>query len=169
MSYGAVMTKQIDNTLRVYFHGSWLPQSKEGGWAFLLTRRNNETKVERSSLKGLMKDTTQPAIELLAVCEAFRRINERKLADRPITVCTTSNYINQGINSWLDGWKAKGWKGANKKPIKNIELWQELDKWNQEFSPAWELITNEGNHPSSLEVKSIASSALNAISSGQEA
>lgn len=153
------MTQSKDNTLRVYFHSSWISQTKKGGWAFLMTRRDSESNLQRSGLKGSATATTQQAMELTAVTEAFRRINERQLADRPITVYTSSNYINQGINTWLAGWKAKNWKGATKKPIKNAELWQELDKWNEEFKPTWELITNEGDHPADAEVKAIAVTA----------
>jgi ribonuclease HI len=98
-------------------------------------------------------------MELTAVVEAFRRINERQLADRPITVYTSSNYINQGINTWLAGWKTNNWKGANKKTVKNAKLWQELDKWNEEFKPIWELITNEGDHPVDTDVKAMAVTA----------
>lgn len=153
------MTQPTDNTLRVYFHSSWVSQTKRGGWAFLMTRRDNENNLQRSGLTGSASATTQQTMELTAVVEAFRRINERQLADRPITVCTSSNYINQGINTWLEGWKAKNWKGANKKPVKNAELWQELDKWNEEFKPTWELITNEGDHPADAEVKAMAVTA----------
>tara|TARA_A200000159_G_scaffold39131_1_gene35643 strand:+ start:12225 stop:12599 length:375 start_codon:yes stop_codon:yes gene_type:complete len=124
-----------------------------------MTRRDNENDLQRSGLKGSASATTQQTMELTAVVEAFRRINERQLADRPITVYTSSNYINQGINTWLAGWKAKNWKGANKKPVKNAELWQELDKWNEEFKPTWELITNEGDHPADAEVKAMAVTA----------
>lgn len=150
------MTKSTDNTLRVYFHSSWVSQTKRGGWAYLMTRKCNEGNLQRSGLKGRASSTTQQTMELKAVIEAFRRINERQLADRPITVYTSSNYINQGINTWLAGWKAKNWKGANKKPVKNAELWQELDKWNDKFKPTWELITNEGDHPAASEVKAMA-------------
>jgi len=153
------MTQPTDNTLRVYFHSSWVSQTKRGGWAFLMTRRDNEKNLQRSGLKGSASATTQQTMELTAVVEAFRRINERQLADRPITVYTSSNYINQGINTWLAGWKTKNWKGANKKPVKNAELWQELDKWNEEFKPTWKLITNEGDHPADAEVKAMAVTA----------
>lgn len=153
------MTQPRDNALRVYFHSSWVSQTKKGGWAFLMTRKDSEGNLQRSRLKGSAKETTQQAMELTAIIEAFRRINERQLADRPIAVYTSSNYINQGISTWLAGWKAKNWKGANKKPVKNAELWQELDKWNEEFKPTWELITNEGDHPASAEVKAMAVSA----------
>tara|TARA_B100000700_G_scaffold262008_1_gene298280 strand:+ start:109 stop:495 length:387 start_codon:yes stop_codon:yes gene_type:complete len=124
-----------------------------------MTRKDSEGKLQRSGLRGSVKETSQQAMELTAIIEAFRRINERQLADRPIAVYTSSNYINQGISTWLAGWKAKNWKGANKKPVKNAELWQELDKWNEEFKPTWEFITNEGDHPASAEVKAMAVSA----------
>ncbi len=153
------MTQPTDNTLRVYFHSSWVSQTKRGGWAFLMTRRDNENNLQRSGLKGSASATTQQTMELTAVVEAFRRINERQLADRPITVYTSSNYINQGINTWLAGWKTNNWKGANKKTVKNAKLWQELDKWNEEFKPIWELITNEGDHPVDTDVKAMAVTA----------
>lgn len=150
------MTKALDDSLRVYFYSSWSGQTKKGGWSFLMTRRGPEGELQRSGLSGAVSATTQQQMELIAVLEAFKRINERNLADRPITVYTSSNYINQGINDWMEGWKSKGWKGGNKKSIQNLELWQKLDKYNEQFKPSWEFITNEGEHPAFTEVKAMA-------------
>lgn len=150
------MTKALDDSLRVYFYSSWSGQTKKGGWSFLMTRKGPEGELQRSGLSGAVSATTQQQMELIAVLEAFKRINERNLADRPITVYTSSNYINQGINEWMKGWKSKGWKGGNNKPVQNAELWKKLDKFNEHFKPSWELIINEGDHPAFSEVKAAA-------------
>ena len=153
------MTLALDDSLRVYFYSSWSGQTKKGGWSFLMTRKGLEGELQRSGLSGAVSATTQQQMELIAVLEAFKRINERNLADRPITVYTSSNYINQGINEWMKGWKSKGWKGGNKKPIQNLELWQKLDKYNEQLKPSWEFIKNEGEHPAFTEVKAMAGQA----------
>ena len=150
------MTQLPDNTLRVYFYSSWGSQTKNGGGAFLMTRKGTEGELQRSGLSGKGKSTTQQQMELEAILEAFNRITERNLADRPITVYTSSNHIYKGITEWLEGWKSRSWKGGNKKPIQNLELWQKLDKYNEQFKPSWEFITNEGEHPAFTEVKTMA-------------
>ena len=150
------MTQSTDNTLRIYFYSSWNSQTKNGGWSFLMTRFSPEGKLERSGFSDKGVATTQQRMELTALVEAFKRIEERTLTDRPITVYTSSKSIHNSITKWLEGWKAKGWKGGDKKPIKDLELWQRLDTYNDQFKPSWELINNEGEHPAHVEAKTMA-------------
>jgi len=65
---------------------------------------------------------------------SIRALEVLKSSDITVDLYTDSKYVIQGINEWIDGWKAKGWKTANKKPVKNVDLWKRLDTLNQEFS-----------------------------------
>lgn len=150
------MTQSTDNTLRIYFYSSWNSQTKNGGWSFLMTRISPKGELEHSPFTGSGNSTTQQHMELTALVEAFKRIEERNLTDRPITVYTSSNNIYKSITEWMEGWKSRGWKGGNKKPIKDLELWQRLDTYNDQFKPSWELINNEGEHPAHVEAKTMA-------------
>ena len=73
-------------------------------------------------------------MELTASIRALESIKSR---DIDVDLYTDSKYVIQGINDWIDGWKAKGWKTSNKKPVKNVELWKRLDILNREFSVNW--------------------------------
>lgn len=150
------MTQSTDNTLRIYFYSSWDSQTKKGGWAFLMTRMSPEGELNYSPFKGEGNSTTQQHMELTALVEAFKRIEERSLADRPITVYTSSNNVYKSITEWMEGWKSRGWKNGNKKTVQDLELWQRLDRYNEQYKPSWEIITNEGEHPAHIEAKSMA-------------
>lgn len=77
------------------------------------------------------RDTTNNIMELKACIEGMKNI---KLKDIPVTVYLDSAYVLNGITSWINGWKKNGWRSSNKKPVKNKELWIELDKLKSEFT-----------------------------------
>ena len=90
-----------------------------GGWGAVLRYRG-----ELRKLQGFAADTTNNRMELQAVIEALRALN------RPceVELYTDSKYVMQGINEWIDSWKRNGWKTAARKPVKNVDLWQQLDR-----------------------------------------
>lgn len=110
-------------TITVYTDGGVRNnQSREnvGAWAYAMTYKNKlkeDWKVE--------KNTTNNIQELKAVIEALKAIKTRNI---PIEIYTDSQYVCSGVNEWMKGWKKKGWKTSAKKPVKNVELWKELDK-----------------------------------------
>lgn len=90
-----------------------------GGWGALLRHGGRE-----KAICGGEANTTNNRMELMAVIEALKALK------RPcqVRVHTDSQYVQKGMNEWLSGWKARGWRTADKKPVKNADLWQELEQ-----------------------------------------
>ena len=106
------------NQVVIYTDGACKGNPGPGGWGVLLQAGHH-----RKELFGGELNTTNNRMELTAVIEALRALK------RPCDVALylDSEYVRKGITEWIHGWKAKGWKTAAKQPVKNAELWQELD------------------------------------------
>ncbi len=108
-------------------------QSKEniGGWgAVLIAQSPSGEELLRKEIYGGQANTTNNIMELTATIRALKCF---KREDMPIEVFVDSNYVYQGITQWIDGWKARGWRKSNKKPVENIEHWKALDEQVQRF------------------------------------
>jgi len=106
------------NQIEIYTDGACKGNPGPGGWGVLL--RSGTTQKE---LYGGERSTTNNRMELMAVIQALQAL-KRPCA---VTLYLDSQYVLKGITEWLPGWKAKGWKTASKQPVKNAELWRELD------------------------------------------
>ena len=121
----------INNNIYIYTDGACRGNPGPGGWGVLLVYA--EAKKE---LYGFSADTTNNIMELTAVIESLKSI-KRKL---PITITTDSNYVKDGITTWIKSWKMNNWKTANKKKVKNKEIWVELDSLCQLYNITWEWV-----------------------------
>jgi ribonuclease HI len=106
------------NHITIYTDGACKGNPGPGGWGVLLKSGSVE-----KELFGGERLTTNNRMEMMAVIQALRALK------RPckVSLHVDSKYVLQGITEWLPGWKAKGWKTASKQPVKNVDLWQELD------------------------------------------
>jgi ribonuclease HI len=106
------------NSITIYTDGACKGNPGPGGWGVLLKSGTTE-----KELFGGERETTNNRMEMMAVIEALKALK------RPckVTLHLDSKYVLQGITEWLPGWKAKGWKTAAKQPVKNVDLWQQLD------------------------------------------
>lgn len=106
------------NHITIYTDGACKGNPGPGGWGALLQSGSTE-----KELFGGERETTNNRMEMMAVIQALKALK------RPckISLHLDSKYVLQGITQWLPGWKAKGWKTAAKQPVKNVDLWQELD------------------------------------------
>ena len=129
--------------LFAYTDGACSGNPGPGGWGVLLRAMNGDEIVKERELKGGEAQTTNNRMELLAA------INALEALERPtqITVVTDSNYVKNGITGWIFGWKKNGWKTADKKPVKNGELWQALDVANQRHKVKWHWVKGHDGHP----------------------
>jgi len=107
-----------DNLVEIYSDGACSGNPGPGGWGAILLWRGN-----RKEIKGGEPDTTNNRMELRAAIEALEALR------RPsrVRLHTDSRYVQQGISSWIAGWKRNGWRTAQKKPVKNDDLWKRLD------------------------------------------
>ena len=108
-----------------------------GGWGVLLRFNDNEKR-----LCGGEAETTNNRMELMAVIQALESLNR----ECKIKVTSDSQYVLKGINEWMEGWKKRGWKTAAKKPVKNVDLWQRLDKAREEHEVEWLWIKGHSGH-----------------------
>ncbi len=102
----------------IYTDGACRGNPGPGGWGVVLRYQGN-----LKTLNGFDPETTNNRMELTAVIEGLRALTR----SCDIELHTDSKYVMQGVNEWLSNWKRNGWKTAAKKPVKNIDLWQQLD------------------------------------------
>jgi ribonuclease HI len=129
--------------MEIYTDGGCSGNPGPGGWAYVIKRPSHpEGHLEGS---GSEKFTTNNKMELTAVIQALERYKQIRTADGQaeaapgdgLAIVTDSQYVKNGITSWIHGWKKNGWKTASKEPVKNRELWERLDLLNAEIKPEW--------------------------------
>jgi len=123
--------------VEIFTDGACRGNPGPGGWGALLRYGD----VERE-LYGGAADTTNNRMELQAAIEALKVLSQRCSVD----LTTDSVYVKNGITTWLDGWKKKGWKTAARKPVKNVDLWQALDEENQRHDVRWHWVKGHSGH-----------------------
>ena len=106
--------------LDIYTDGSCLGNPGPGGWAFIIKDKNGKI----LEFAGSENHTTNNKMELTAVIKAFLYIKKSTI----LNIYTDSKYVKEGITNWINKWKLNGWKTANKKDVKNSDLWKELDE-----------------------------------------
>jgi ribonuclease HI len=121
----------------IYTDGACSGNPGPGGWGALL--RMGETEKE---IFGGERETTNNRMELTAVIEALRTLK------RPVEarVHTDSQYVQKGISEWIHGWKRRGWKTADKSPVKNADLWRELDQLAAQHTVQWLWVRGHAGH-----------------------
>ena len=138
--------------IKIYTDGSCLENPGNGGWAAIIII-NKEKKI----ISGNQKNTTNNRMELLAPIEALKTLK----INSEIEIITDSKYVKLGITEWINNWKKNGWKTANKKEVKNIELWKELDNLVENFNIKWSCVKGHSTDQLNNEVDLIAKKAAN--------
>ncbi len=128
--------------LTIYTDGACSGNPGPGGWGVLMQFGSRE-----KTLKGGEPDTTNNRMELMAAIKALEAIKPGYEGD--ITLWTDSTYVLKGITEWIHGWKKRGWKKSDKKPVVNVDLWKTLDALNAERDVQWKWVKGhagvEGN------------------------
>ena len=138
--------------IRIYTDGSCLGNPGNGGWAAIIIEDEKKTYI-----KGSKKDTTNNQMELLAPIKALKKIPKGS----SVQIFTDSKYVKSGITEWIHNWKKNGWKTANKKSVKNKNLWTELDLMTGEFEIKWSWVKGHSTDKFNNEVDLIAREAAN--------
>jgi ribonuclease HI len=125
-----------------------------GGWGALLRHNSHEKR-----LFGAEPLTTNNRMELMAAIMALESLK------RPCTVrlTTDSQYVKKGIQEWMVNWKRRGWKTAARKPVKNIDLWQRLDRAIAGHDVQWEWVRGHSGHPENELADSLANQAIDEL------
>lgn len=142
--------------LYAYTDGACSGNPGPGGWGALMLARDGDTVVKQRELKGGEAHTTNNRMELLGAIHALEALDR----ETEITIVTDSNYVKNGITSWIFGWKKNGWKNAAKKPVKNVELWQRLDEANARHKVTWEWVKGHAGHPENERADELARAGM---------
>ncbi len=124
-------------TVHLFTDGACKGNPGPGGWGVLMRYGAHE-----KELWGGEGHTTNNRMELMAAIEGLKALT------RPceVVLTTDSQYVKQGINSWLAGWKRNGWRTADKMPVKNQDLWQQLDEQCQRHQVEWRWVKGHAGH-----------------------
>jgi len=138
--------------IKIYTDGSCLENPGNGGWAAIIIDDGKKTQI-----RGSKKNTTNNQMELLAPIQALKKIPKGS----KVQIFTDSKYVKSGITEWIHNWKKNGWKTADKQPVKNKELWEELDLLANEFEISWNWVKAHSTDKLNNEVDLIAREAAN--------
>lgn len=143
--------------LFAYTDGACSGNPGPGGWGALLIARDAEGAVLRErELKGGAAETTNNRMELTAAAEALEALT------RPteLTLVTDSSYVKDGLTKWIHGWKARGWKTADKKPVKNEDLWRRLEAAAARHRVTWEWVKGHAGHEENERADALARAGM---------
>jgi len=143
-----------DNQVEIFTDGACRGNPGPGGWGALL-RYNGVDK----SLSGAEADTTNNRMEMKAVIEALKSL-KRPCA---VAITTDSKYVKDGITDWIFNWKKRGWKTAAKKPVKNVDLWKELDALVEKHDVSWHWVKGHNGHPENEHADELATGAIDKL------
>ncbi len=137
----------VKPTVVIYTDGACKGNPGPGGWGAWL--RSGEHAKE---LWGGASNTTNNRMEMMAVIEALASLKR----SCQITLYTDSAYVKNGITSWIHGWKKRGWKTADNKPVKNVELWQRMDALTQLHQVEWRWVKGHAGDPGNEKADELA-------------
>ena len=142
----------IDNNKVIIFtDGGCRGNPGPGGWGALMRFGNHEKEIY-----GYEEETTNNRMELMAAIRSLETLSR----ECSVVLTTDSQYVRQGITEWMDGWKKRGWKTAAKKPVKNKDLWQRLDKAVKEHEVDWQWVKGHSGHEGNERADDLANRAM---------
>ena len=148
------MTEAPMSKVEIYTDGACRGNPGPGGWGALLISGEM-----RKELSGAETDTTNNRMELMAAIEALRALK------RPVhaTLFTDSRYVCTGIEEWLPQWKRRDWRTADRKPVKNVDLWMALDEARGPHKVSWRWVKGHSGNAGNEHVDALANAAIDAM------
>jgi len=141
----------LNKKVEIYTDGACRGNPGIGGWGAVIRYKEHE-----KQLSGGEHETTNNRMELMAAIEALNSL--KRACDIDLT--TDSQYVRKGILEWMDAWKQRGWKTAAKKPVKNQDLWQQLDAATQLHSIDWHWVKGHTGHEGNELADSLANRGI---------
>lgn len=142
--------------LFAYTDGACSGNPGPGGWGVLLRAMKGDAILKERELSGGAAETTNNQMELMAAIMALETLERAS----QVTVVTDSAYVKNGVTGWIHGWKRNGWRTSNKKPVKNVELWQRLDAAQARHSVTWEWVKGHAGHPENEKADELARAGM---------
>lgn len=139
----------------IYTDGACEGNPGVGAWAAIIS---SDAEGERA-LSGGAPATTNNRMELTAAIEALRALSGR----RTVLLYTDSEYLRNGITAWLANWKRRGWRTASRQPVKNADLWRELDALNERHDVSWHWVRGHAGNPQNERADRLANTEIRRI------
>lgn len=140
--------------VRIYTDGACRGNPGPGGWGALLHSGNH-----RKEIRGAERRTTNNRMELKAAIEALSALKQSSSVD----VYTDSQYVRRGITEWLPGWKRRGWRTASRAPVKNEDLWRQLDDISGRHEVRWHWVRGHSGHRENERADELANIAIDEL------
>lgn len=140
--------------VEIFTDGACRGNPGPGGWGVVMRYKDKE-----KELYGGEAHTTNNRMELMAAIEALKTLKE----SCDVELTTDSQYVKNGINQWIINWKKRGWKTADKKPVKNVDLWQELDELVSNHKVNWHWVRGHSGHPENERADQLANKAIDEL------
>ncbi len=141
----------------IYTDGACRGNPGPGGWGVLMLAGKKE-----KTLQGADPETTNNRMEIQAAIEALNVLKRRCR----VILYTDSKYVKDGINEWLPNWKTRGWKTSNRKPVKNEDLWRELDRLVADHDVDWRWVKGHSGVAGNERADELANEAIDAMLNG---
>lgn len=144
----------MSDRVEIFTDGACRGNPGPGGWGAVMRFKGKEKRIY-----GGEKETTNNRMELKAVIMALEQLT------RPaaVRVTTDSKYVQHGITEWIHNWKRNGWRTAGKQPVKNSELWRELDELVARHDVAWDWVKGHSGHPDNELADSLANRGIDEL------
>ncbi|MCW8827628.1 MAG: ribonuclease HI [Gammaproteobacteria bacterium] len=149
------MNDSDEEMVEIFTDGACRGNPGPGGWGALLRFKGKE-----KELHGGESETTNNRMELMAAIRALESLN------RPcrVRLTTDSQYVMKGITEWMSNWKKRGWKTSARQPVKNVDLWQRLDKALAPHQVKWEWVRGHTGHPENERADELANKGIDELS-----
>lgn len=147
----------MTDRVEIFTDGACSGNPGPGGWGAILRWRGTE-----KELSGAEAETTNNRMELTAAIAALEALTRATAVD----LTTDSTYVRDGITKWLAAWKARDWKTADKKPVKNRDLWERLDSAASRHDIAWHWVKGHAGHAENERADELAREAIKALTEG---
>jgi ribonuclease HI len=148
------MSTPAQSKVVIYTDGACKGNPGPGGWGVVLRSADKEKHLHGGELM-----TTNNRMEMTAVIEALKAL---KMACH-VSLYTDSKYVMQGVTEWMGGWKARGWKTAGKDPVKNVDVWQEIDELLGKHQIDWHWVKGHAGHPGNELADALANKGVEEI------
>ena len=144
----------VHGVVRIYADGACKGNPGPGGWGAILQSGGRE-----KELFGGEPHTTNNRMELTAVIRALEALKRAS----QVEVYTDSQYVQKGISEWIADWKRRGWRTADKKPVKNEDLWRELERLTAEHRISWHWVRGHAGHPENERADALANRGVESL------
>ncbi|HSE79113.1 MAG TPA: ribonuclease HI [Alphaproteobacteria bacterium] len=143
-----------DDTVDLFTDGACRGNPGPGGWGLVLRWRGREKEIS-----GADPATTNNRMELTAAIEGLAALKR----GARVVIHTDSMYLRDGITRWINDWKRRGWKTADKKPVKNVDLWRKLEDALRRHEVEWRWVRGHAGHPENERADALARAAIDAL------